>query len=503
MTDARLDHPVVLAIDIGTSSVRALICDAGGRALAGSESQIPYVLATDQHGAATFAPDALLELLYQVIDDAVSHAAHRSLTFTAVGVTSFWHSLVGLDDTGAPITPIYYWADSRADDTIDELRTRADWTAIRDRTGCRLHSSYWPAKIHWLRQTERDVTARVRHWVSFTDLFEARLLAEDALQTSVSMASGTGCFNVHDCRWDETLLSALALDPAQFPTVVDLERTSTLRRSFADRWPALAGVPWLRALGDGACANIGSGAISNNRIALTLGTSGAMRIITPAPPGAAWRVPDELWAYRLDREHAVLGGALSNGGNFRRWLSELTGTFGDTAATRAVAKLPPDGHGLTLLPFVAGERSPGWHPDATGAVTGLTLATSAIDLVRAGLEAVAYRFAQIYDALLPITTPDHQIVANGGAIVSSPEWTQIIASVLNRDILTLPAGDEATARGAALMALRTAGVLPDLASVPDPALLGSLVPARADHVATYRTARERQSTLERLLYPPT
>lgn len=493
--------PVVLAIDIGTSSVRALFCDAEGRALPESETQIPYSLRTTQDGAAEFESAELVAIVAKAIDETVSKHLHGPSNVVAVGVTSFWHSLLGLDASGEPATPIYFWADSRSDATIDQLRRCADWAAIRQRTGCRLHSSYWPAKLFWLRETDPERFANVKHWVSFTEHLSQRLTGNHEAGMSISMASGTGLLDVHSLEWDEELRSLLQLSSSQLPPLIDVSEQSRLSTDFAGRWPALAEAPWIPALGDGACANVGSGAVDPSRIALTLGTSGAMRIVRPAPAGADWPVPDGLWAYRLDREHAVLGGALSNGGNVHRWLAEITGTTPDERNAAVVDEKPPDGHGLTMLPFIAGERSPGWHPNASGVIAGLRLSTTATDLIQAALEAVAYRFARIYDELRPIAAPVHQIVGSGGAIVSSPDWTRIIASALGHAILALPAGDEATARGAALMALRAVGRLDSLADSPDPALQATPVPPDDTDHQIYLTGRQRQQALENLLYP--
>jgi gluconokinase len=259
-------------------------------------------------------------------------------------------------------------------------------------------------------------------------------------------------------------------------------------------------VPWFQALGDGACANVGSGAVGAGRIALTMGTSGAMRLVLPVPADGEWTFPADLWAYRLDRERVVLGGALSNGGNLLRWTRELLGVAVDDATLALAAGLRPDSHGLTVLPFVAGERSPGWHDQATGVVAGLTLATRPEHLLRAVAEAVAYRFARLYDALIPLAATPHQVVANGGAILNSPALLQIVADALGHELIALPPDDEASARGAALVALLAAGVLPDLADADDPAVGATIyLPGEANH-AVYRAARERQARLESTLY---
>jgi gluconokinase len=265
------------------------------------------------------------------------------------------------------------------------------------------------------------------------------------------------------------------------------------------RWPALADAQWFPALGDGACANVGSGAIGPTRIALTVGTSAAIRMILPRPPDQPWVVPHGLWAYRLDRQRAVLGGALSNGGNLLRWIWNTTGTDRDDETTMAAAALAPDSTGLTFLPFLAGERSPSWHDNASGVIAGLTVSTRPEQLIRAGMEAVAYRLAGVYDALRPLASAEHEIVASGGAILVMPSWLQITADALGHSLIASTPGDESTARGAALMAAVEAGLLPHVDEASD--VVGSMsryAPNMASH-ERYRIGRDRQSRLEQTL----
>jgi gluconokinase len=272
-----------------------------------------------------------------------------------------------------------------------------------------------------------------------------------------------------------------------------------LRANFARRWPALADARWFPALGDGACANVGSGATGPSRIALTVGTSAAVRVILPRPPDQEWTVPDGLWAYRLDRERAVLGGALSNGGNLLRWIWNTTGTDRDDETTAAAAALAPDSTGLTFLPFLSGERSPGWHDDASGVVAGLTLSTRPEHLIRAGMESVAYRLAGVYDALRPLASPEHEIVVSGGAILVMPSWLQVTADALGHTLVASTPGDESTARGAALMAAVEAGILPGINVDFDVAGSTSQYdPDMANH-ERYRAGRSRQERLEQAL----
>jgi gluconokinase len=287
-------------------------------------------------------------------------------------------------------------------------------------------------------------------WLSFGDLLYWRMFGK--LGTSLSMASGTGLFLLGDCRWDEELLSELHISPASLPPIAEAERGLTAR--YRRLLPALADVPWVHAAGDGALANLGSDCISVADRALTIGTSGALRVMHSSP--STRRVPVGLWRYRLDRARFVTGGAISNGGNLRDWLLRIL-RLTDKRLEEQMRRGAPDSHGLTFLPNLAGERSPGFSAHAVGAIAGLTSATTSDDIARAGLEAVAIEFAQIDRKLDEVLPGAERLVASGTALLNSPAWMQMIADATGRPIITARA-KEASSRGAALFAAERIGI---------------------------------------------
>lgn len=491
------EAPLVLALDLGTSSFRAITYDARARAIMGSEEQIPHTpRATPDGGVETDAAD-LFDLLIRCIDGALHRLGHREDDLVAVSASCFWHSLMGVGTDGEPTTPLLLWADTRSGPMVRQLRRELDPREVQIRTGCLLHSSYWPAKIRWLKETSPEAFSRSDRFLSFAEYAASRLHGDP--RASLSMASGTGLLAVQECSWDQPMLETLDLSADRLPELTDIDvPLAPLRPRYAERWPALAGVPWYPAAGDGACANVGSGAVQPGRMALTLGTSGAMRIVRtgndiPIPPG--------IWAYRLDSEHYVIGGALSNGGNLLAWLGYMLNVEFDGDAMDDAGRIEPDGHGLTLLPFIAGERAPAWNDEMSGVVAGLKLATRPEHLIRAGMEAVAYRFARVYDRLCSVAEEDHQIVANGGAILRSPAWLRIVADTLGHDLQTLPTDAEVSGRGAAIIGLVASGHVASFAAAPD---ASENQPTYRWHPASherYRAARERQRHLESLLFP--
>jgi gluconokinase len=428
----------------------------------------------------------LLEAATTCLDAVVRAARHDDIR--AVGVTSFWHGLLGFDAAHRPVTPVFMWSDSRSARDAGLLRDALDEGALHARTGCHLHASYWPAKLRWLAHERPDQVRRVARWGSIGEHLELTFFGETA--TSVSMASGTGLLDQDALRWDTEALAAAGIEPGQlFPLASQRDGRRGLRPPWASRWPVLRGVPWFPAVGDGAAGSVGSDCVDLGHIALNLGTSAALRVVIENPVTP----PRGLWRYRLDRRRGLLGGATSEGGNVYAWCRDVLRLPDDGAVEQWLAGRMPDTHGLTVLPFLAGERAPGWRGERRAAITGLSLDTSALDVVHAALEAVALRLVLVYELLAPHAAPDHIIVASGGAISRSRAWTQILADALGRAV-HCSVEPEATSRGAALLALEALGAVPDIGTVRAP--LGEVfAPDPARH-ARYRAALERQKRLD-------
>ena len=480
---------VVLALDLGTSSVRAMLFDAHGKALPEAEAQNAYAqtmtgdggVQTDAEELLARTVDATRQLLHKTDADTKARLA-------GVGVSCFWHSLVGVGADNRALTPLFSWADTRAAAEAKALRDELDPAGYHRRTGCELHPNYWPAKLRWLQKTQAAEFGKVKRWMSFGEYLCLRLFG--AANVSLSMASGTGLFNPNTKQWDPETLKVLPVTPENLNSLAGGSETQAgLTSEWAKVLSPLKDLPWLPASGDGACSNAGSGAVDVGQIAINIGTSGAMRVAVRAE---AVDIPEGLFCYRLDAERFLVGGAFANGGNVFAWVQKTlqVGSFEDAA--RAAAKLPPDGHGLTVLPLWAGERSPGWHGDARATITGMNLHTTPADILRASLEAVAYTFGSVHELLLRQYPTATQIIVSGGALTHDPAWTQIMADTFGLPVVTSRVF-EASSRGAALLALNALGLISELGDVP--AYLGkTYTPDPAAH-EIYKKAQARQEAL--------
>jgi gluconokinase len=421
----------VRALDIGSSSVRAQEFDARAEPVG-----------------------ELRQEEYDTADPAeVAAAVRRVLGDEDTDATScFAHSLVAVDGEWNALTPILGWRDSRSAAAAEWLAQRLDPAAVHARTGAFVHPSFWPAKLAWLAETEPETFRGAAWFVSFADFLRGKP------ETSLGMASTSGLLDLTRLDWDEELLATLGIDRDRLPRIADVPL-----------WP------------DAACSNAGAGCTERDRAALMVGTSGALRVLyeseQPHPkPG--------LFLYLADARRVVEGGALSDGGNLYAWLER---TLAD--ASGSLEERDPRDHGLTFLPFLGGERSTGWNPDARGAVHGLTFETTPLDLRQAAYEGVAFRFAAIADLL-----PDvREVVATGAGLLHDRDWIQIMADALGRPI-QISDVPEASLRGAAVLALERRAQ--EAADAP----IADTIEPRADRADAYRAAREEQQRLYDELY---
>jgi gluconokinase len=488
--------PFVLALDVGTSSTRALLFDATGAAVPGIQAQETYELTITGEGEVSVDADKLVEVVATTIDKALHAAGSLASSIGAVATDTFWHTLVGVDQDGRPVMPLLTWEDTRPRQAVAELAKLLDRRAIHQRTGARLHASYWPAKLRWLQMTQPDTFKRVAHWLSFGEYLLQQFLGRSIC--SFSMASGTGMLVTRTRTWDTELMKVLGVREDQLPPLGDVNEGMTgLTQKYAKRWPTLRDVPWFPAIGDGAAANAGSGCATEGNWALTIGTSSAIRVVVSGEKEMV--LPPGLWLYLLDAKRALLGGALSEGGNVFAWLSHTLQISSLKEVEGNVAELPPDKHGLTVLPFITGERSPGWHTDAQAVVSGLQAHTTPVDILRACMEALAYQLEIVYKQLneaLHTGDKKPKMIGSGGALLSSPILQQIVADTLGTALYPSRA-HEASARGVALLALTALGVLPDVSQIEPQ--LGEPVQPDVERGKVYQKGAERQQELYKLL----
>jgi gluconokinase len=499
-----------LALDLGSSSVRAIVFETDGKstvdAVDGALARRPRHLVSDEPGQATFDVDDYFSDLVACIDELHDKGALDGVE--VVGTDSQWHSIVPVDGSARPLGPLVSWADTRPPRPAGSPEPGAPTLEqLRQRTGCAFAPMYWTWRAPWLAAQCRAGAggAGPAHFMGLPEYVGLKLLGDSSM--SVSMASGTGLLATAAHTWDDEALGLAGLDGVAakgLPALAPLDWRGQLSAEWGRRWPALSGVPWHPVVGDGAAANLGVACHVPGRAALTIGTSAAVRAVRPAPDHSY--LPAGLWRYCIDGERVVLGAAYSSGGQLYAWALALwEGTaapsgpsaLGATGSPTGAAATPaglhrelrfdlpmpigPGSDGVVVLPWHAGTRPPApGVPAGRGCVLGLGLGHTGAHIVSAAVEAVCFQLASGLADLEPTGGGQLEIVANGGAIDRSPWWRERLAAAVGRPI-TCPVAGETTARGAAALAfgVELSQEKADAEVVtPDPRAIAALAQAR-------------------------
>ena len=260
-----------------------MVFDARAHAVEGVQAKINYKMRTTPDGGVQVDADKMFARACRVIDRTLAAADARALQIAAVASDSMVSNIFGVDAKGRAITPVYTYADTRSAREVDELRTRLDEETIHQRVGTLFHTSYLPARFIWLKRTNPELFERVHWWMSLGEYFYFRWLGQRVC--SYSVASWTGLLNRRELDWDRELIASLPITADQLSPLVDVDTPLRgLTNKYAERWPALCNAVWFPTVGDGAVANVGSGCVDATRIALTVGTSSAIRVTSPHSP---------------------------------------------------------------------------------------------------------------------------------------------------------------------------------------------------------------------------
>ncbi len=486
--------PHILAVDMGSSAVKAGLYDGEANALPHTLVSVAHEQRTAADGTHEEDAKEVQRATEEAIDRALDLAGDDADEIAAVGFDAMASTILGVDERGSAVTPVYTYADTRTASDVQELQRSIDVADAYQRTGVMQHTSYVPGRVMWLRRTAPERFGRIAKWVDISTFMFSHWFGSTNVPASYSVSAWSGLLNRHELSWDERLLDAVGLEATNLPRLAPYsDGQSGLCPVYSVRWPQLADVPFYLAVGDGAAVNVGSGCTDRRNIALTVGTTAAMRLVVDHPGDESTPVvPRGLWGYILGGDRTLLGGAFSEGGNVVEWALNSLRLPELEELNDALAVTVPDGHGLTVLPFIAGERAVGWSTDASGVMNGVRVSTTGLDILQALMESVAYRFSLVADLLRDEMDDDQVFVAGGGAMTNSPWWLQTMADVLGGEV-HVPREEQATSRGAAILALKALGawkelddVMPEIAAVYEP---------QDTHRKRYRAAIERQTEL--------
>ena len=443
---------VVLGVDIGTTSAKAVAFDADARELGRGETGYP--LLEPEHGQAVQDPAVVVEGTLAAIRAAAAGARDQGARIAALSFSGALHSLVGLDAQGGALTPLVTWGDMRATEQAERLRT--EHPELHDRTGTPVHPMSPLPKLVWFAEHEPETFAAVRRWVGIKELVVARLTGTWAVDHSV--ASGTGLLNLRALDWDREALAIAGIDAGALSPLVPTTHRLALDAAPAADLGLEGGLALIVGAADGPLATLGLGAVHHGMAACSIGTSGALRVMVEQPAVDPQR---RVFCYALLPGRWVVGGAINNGGAVLRWAGEaLAPDLGPHAEARLLelaGEVPAGSEGLLMLPYLLSERAPHWSSVARGAYVGLTRHHGRGHLVRAAVEGVCLQLALVLASVRDAGNEVREIRATGG-FARSGLWRQMLADALGMPI-GFAAGREGSALGAALLAMDALGLV--------------------------------------------
>ncbi|MFJ6167307.1 FGGY family carbohydrate kinase [Micromonospora orduensis] len=447
----------ILALDLGTSSVRGLVLDADTQPLPGALARRKVSLTIGDDGTGTVSGPGYLACLIECLDELADGGHLRDVDLVAVSAQ--WHSVLPLDRDGTPLGPVTTWLDTRPT-LVDGATGPADADDFHQRTGCWWHRSYWSVRLPWLRERSGTPIAR---FVGLPEYVLGELL--EAAPMSVSQASGTGLLDLRSLRWDEEALALAGARPQDLPPLGELDWHGRLRPDKARRWPQLAAARWSPPVGDGAASNVGSGCVDPSRAAVTVGTSAAVRLMQRVPAGEPLpRLPEQLWRYRVDHDHVVTGAAYSSGGNLFAWADRELRLPRGAELDAALALVPPGG-ARPADPRFGGDRPPGLAPAGSGELRGLSFSTTGVDILASLMQGLCGLVADDLAVLESTIDKPVEVVLGGGAVAASVWWRQAFAAALAPRPVSHQRNPEIGATGAALVALGRFGDAVELADI--------------------------------------
>ncbi len=447
----------LLGIDVSTTGAKASLINVEGR-VAGSATT-PLTLFTPRPLWSEQDPREWWSATAASIRQVLAEAGLPGAAIQAIGLTGQMHGLVLLDERGDVLRPAILWNDQRTGDQCDEIRARLGKERLIQITGNDALTGFTAPKLLWVQQNEPEIFRAARHVLLPKDYVRFRLTGEYALDKADG--SGTILFDLKERTWSEDVLDALGIPADWLPgTYEGPQITGRVHFDAAAETGLEAGTPVVAGAGDQAAQAVGVGVIEPGIIALTLGTSGVVFAATEAPliePEGRLHA----FCHALPGRWHLMGVMLSAAGSLQWHRDTLAPGMSFDDLVHEAADVPPGSEGLLFLPYLTGERTP--HPDplARGAWIGLTVRHRRAHLTRAVLEGVAYGIKDCFNLIQQAGLGAIRQVRISGGGAKSQTWRQIIADVLDTELVTVNT-TEGAAFGAALLAGVGAGVFPDV-----------------------------------------
>ncbi|MGR6546391.1 gluconokinase [Paenibacillus tundrae] len=482
--------PYMIGVDIGTTSTKAVLFEQNGTIV--SQGSADYPLHTPTPAIAEQDAEDIFQAVITSVKQATSKAEVKPDEILFVSFSSAMHSILPVDAHGKPLMRAMTWADNRSAEWTKVLQSDMNGHDIYLRTGTPIHPMSPLTKIMWLTRDQPELFKQTHKLISMKEYVFYKLFSQYVIDHS--MASATGLMNLEKLDWDEEALQVAGITPKHLSHLVPT--THVLRQGLHPEYAKEMGIavttPFVIGASDGVLSNLGVNAIDPGVVAVTIGTSGAIRTVVDQP------VTDpkgRFFCYALTEDQWVIGGPVNNGGVIFRWIrDEFAAAEVETAKrlgidpyevlTRVAENVPAGSEGLLFHPYMTGERAPLWNPSARGSFFGLTLHHKKEHMIRAALEGVLFNLYTVMLAIEEKIGRPTKIQATGG-FARSELWRQMMADIFDQDVI-IPESIESSCLGAAVLGLYALGRIDSLSVVSN--MIGSTHRHKPDqeHVRVYR-----------------
>ncbi|OFM08878.1 MULTISPECIES: gluconokinase [unclassified Staphylococcus] len=461
----------MIGVDIGTTSTKSVLYDENGQFI--MKHNIGYPLHTPNVDVSEENPDELFDAVLMTVKYVVREANIKKEDIKLISFSAQMHSLIALDTQHHRLTESITWADNRASKYAELINKEHQGSDIYQRTGTPIHPMSPLSKIFWMKHEQSDIYKQTAMFADiktyiFYQLFEKYVI-------DYSMASATGMFNLEKLDWDKEALELLGITEAQLPQLVP---TTHILKGMKKRYATLMGIdentPIIVGASDGVLSNLGVNSYKKGEVAVTIGTSGAIRTVINKP---RTDYKGRIFCYVLDEDHYVIGGPVNNGGVVLRWLRNgLLASEVETAKrlgvdpydvlTKIASRVKPGAEGLIFHPYLAGERAPLWNADARGSFFGLTLSHQKEHMIRAALEGVLYNLYTVYLALIEVMNETPSTIKATGGFAKSEVWRQMMADIFDTDLI-VPESYESSCLGACVLGLKALGEIDNFSIIEE------------------------------------
>lgn len=458
----------LIGVDIGTTSTKSIAFDLEGNVL--SKCNIGYNLYNPHPSWSEQDTEEIFRAVLDSIKQVTKENDIKKNRLLGVSFSSAMHSVIAVDRAGMPLTNCIIWADTRSYEYAEELKKIEIGQRIYMKTGTPIHPMSPLCKLCWIRDNEQEIFNKAYKFISIKEYIFFKLFNQFIIDYSI--ASATGMFDINNFIWNKESLDYIGISEEKLSTPVPTTYSiNGLNEVYADYMNIPKDITFIIGASDGCLANLGADAIKDGDAAVTIGTSGAIRVISKTAQNDSSR---RIFSYILTENHYVLGGPVNNGGIIYRWFRDNFATVEIESARQLgidaydilnleASKVNVGADGLIFLPYLLGERAPYWDANSKGVFFGVNIKHKREHFLRAVLEGVMFGIYDVGRALEETTGKINTIYATGG-FVRSELWVQMLADIFNKKVV-IAESYESSCLGAAVVGMKGLNIINNIEDV--------------------------------------